>query len=166
MTFLFFVRTYWLQILVAAAFASLTVYAGAQKMAANDARADRDKVKAEFAEYKAAQAESAVLAAKAALMKTIADEKRKEAADAENETLKRDLADATRRLRDAANISGGSMPAAPAGSRCPDGQTCFDTAEYQRADGAFVGGARSLADEGTALNADLDTAKRWAVRNP
>jgi len=57
---------------------------------------------------------------------------------------------------------GGSMSPAPAASVCPPGQTCFGTAEYQRALGDFDRGARQLADEGTSVTAELEAARRWA----
>ena len=90
------------------------------------------------------------------------DRTKKEQADAENAKTVADLNARIAGLRKQLSTSGGSMSPAPAGSRCPDGQTCFDRAEYQRADGVFVAGARSLSDEGAAVTADLDTAKRWA----
>jgi hypothetical protein len=62
----------------------------------------------------------------------------------------------------ARDTRGGSLSEAPAGSKCPDGQTCFSTSEYQRALGEFDQEARRLADEGTSVTTDLNSAKRWA----
>lgn len=90
---------------------------------------------------------------------------RKEQADEEHRKRTAALAATVRGLRaDAAtrDTRGGSVPAAPAGSVCPEGQTCFDRTEYQRALGAFDRGARQLADEGTQVTIDLDIAKGWA----
>ena len=88
--------------------------------------------------------------------------KAKEIADADTTKLRTDNAALARRLRQSTRAGGGSLSPAPAGSKCPQGQTCFDTAEYQRADGIFVTGARKLADEGTAVSIDLNTARKWA----
>ncbi len=95
------------------------------------------------------------------------DIKRKERADeeharrtaADRRTIGRLRADAA--LRDS---RGGSAAPAPAGSGCPAEQVCFDRAEYQRALGAFDSGARRLADEGTQVTTDLNTARDWAQR--
>lgn len=54
------------------------------------------------------------------------------------------------------------VPAAPAASKCPDGQACFDRTELERAIEHFRDGVRGLADEGSAVMIDLDTAKEWA----
>lgn len=73
------------------------------------------------------------------------------------------------RLRNAAaarDSRGGSMSAAPPNSKCPPGDTCFDTAEYQRAIGEFDSGARRLADEGSKVEVDLDVARHWATAPP
>lgn len=93
------------------------------------------------------------------------DLKKKERADEENERRTAALAGVVRGLRaDAASRDsrGGSAAPAPAASRCSEEQVCFDRPEYQRAIGAFDSGARRLADEGTKVNTDLDTAIRWA----
>ena len=101
----------------------------------------------------------------AAAKRKLLDIKAKEYADEKNRT---DLAAARTRiakLRAARNDSrGGSVSATPAGSRCPDGAVCFDRAEYQRAVGDFTAGARRLADEGTQVSTDLNTAREWANR--
>ena len=95
----------------------------------------------------------------------LADLKRKERADEEHarrtaddrRTIERLRADAARR-----DSRGGSVSAAPAGSRCPEGQVCFDRAEYQRAIGEFDREARRLADEGTQVTTDLNAAITWS----
>lgn len=56
---------------------------------------------------------------------------------------------------------GGSGAENPGGSRCPEGQVCFDRAEYQRATGEFDQRARQLADEGTKVTQDLNTCIGW-----
>lgn len=145
----------WRLIAVAVVVGVLAIYAGLM-------RVERDAVRAEYADYRTKVAQAAAAAAQAALQRTIADEKRKEAADAENAHALATLAGTIKRLRDDARTSGGSVSASPAGSRCPPEQVCFDRAEYQRADGKFVAGARGLADEGSKVTVDLDTAAEWA----
>ena len=95
--------------------------------------------------------------------KEASDKQAKEKADAENKTTISNLRSDVKRLRDATNTSGGSVSDDPAGSRCPDGQTCFDTAEYRRADGVFVAGARKLSDEGSEIAVNFNTALKWAA---
>lgn len=90
------------------------------------------------------------------------DLKRKEKADEENRRTVAALRASVERLRSDFRPGGGAAAPAPAGSKCPDGQACFDRAEYLRADGVFVEEARGIADSCTAMNIDLDTAKRWA----
>lgn len=94
--------------------------------------------------------------------------KRKERADESH--AKKSAADrstiAALRLRlDAERDSrGGFVPAAPAGSECPDGYACFDRAELGVALRRFIDGLRGLADEGAEVERALNTAKEWAQR--
>lgn len=94
----------------------------------------------------------------------LADIKAKERAD-ENHDLRVALRDRTiAKLRADArerDSRGGSVSAAPAGSECPDGQVCFDRAEYQRALGEFDSEARRGADEGTKVAEEFDTIIKW-----
>ena len=90
------------------------------------------------------------------------DKQRKEKADAKNRIAIAGYRNTIKQLRESANTSGGSMSSNPAGSRCPEGQVCYDKSEYQRADGIFVKGARGLADEGSQIAIDLSTAQEWA----
>ena len=99
-------------------------------------------------------------AKKKAEKQAASDRQAKEKADEENKRTIADLRADIKRLRRPA--SGGSVSANPAGSRCPDGQVCYDKALYQRADGIFVAGARGLADESSEIAADLATAQVWA----
>lgn len=99
--------------------------------------------------------------------KEAADKKRKEQADAENKAAVAALsADVVRmrRERDAARRS--IVPQAPAGSKCPDGQACFDRAELEREIRGRLDEVRAelrkLVDEGSAVTIDLNTARRWA----
>jgi hypothetical protein len=142
----------WRLIAIVIAFAAIGGYAAVMRM-------QRDSVRAEYAEFREKSAQAAAAAAEIALKKTIADEQRKELTDAEHAKTVIALSARIKRLRDA-NPAGGFVPAAPAGSGRPD-LACFDRAEYQRADGVFIEGARGLSDEGTASTLDLDTAKFW-----
>ena len=126
-----------------------------------------DRLNAEYNQFKGG-VETAGRLAKAKADATVkADKAAKETADEENSrslataraTISKLRADAAKR-----DTRGGSVSPAPAGSRCPDGQTCFDRAEYQRAIGEFDSGARRLADEGTKVTTDLNTAREWATR--
>lgn len=126
-----------------------------------------DALAGEFGEYKAgvkARGQEAIIRAKA---QAATDKAKQEAANAENDrslgALRSDLA----RLRAdalARDPRGGSMSPAPAGSKCPDDQTCFDRALYQRAVGEFDSEARSGADEGSQVTVDLNSAKLWAQK--
>lgn len=121
-----------------------------------------DSVKSEYATFKAQVEANGRIAEANARAQEAKDKQNKEKADAENKRTTDSLRVAIKRLRDANDTSGGSMSGNPPGSRCPDGQTCFDTALYRGADGEFVKGARGLADEGSQVETDLNTARSWA----
>ena len=124
-----------------------------------------DKLNAEYNQFKGGVKSLGSAAEQAAAKRRLLDLKEKEYADAKNATDLAAARAAVARLRALAaqrDSRGGSVPAAPAGSRCPDGQVCFDRAEYQRAIGKFYTGARGLADEGTQVSTDLNTAREWA----
>jgi hypothetical protein len=151
----------WLAVLVLVAAAAAF---GAAKMHAHD-QIELDRVTAAYNRFVGGVAATGEAARKRAAEEAGKAKERKEQADAENRrSHDRDRAVIERLRADAAarDSRGGSVSAAPAGSRCPDGQTCFDTAEYQRALGEFDRRARQLADEGTSVATDLDTAARWA----
>lgn len=121
-------------------------------------RIERDAVRTEYADFRTKVAEAAALAAQQALQKTIADERRKESADAENAQALAILAGTVAKLRARPPVSLVSTASASAGG--PD-VACFDRPIVERAYGALVIGLRSLADEGSKATVDLDTAKRW-----
>jgi hypothetical protein len=102
-------------------------------------------------------------AAKKAKVQEMSDKLKKDTADAENKAAAaataRTIAE-LRHQRDSATR--GFLSATPPNSRCPDKQTCLDSAEFQRAYGEHVTRLRGLADEGTAVTTDLDTARKWA----
>ena len=139
---------------------------GAWKMHQHDAKA-YNALTAEYASFKGGVKGIGDAAKIASEKRKLLGIKAKEYADAKAVT---DLAAArasVARLRaDAAkrNSRGGSVSAAPAGSRCPSEAVCFDRAEYQRALGDFDRRTRQLADEGTQVTTDLNTAREWANR--
>jgi hypothetical protein len=95
--------------------------------------------------------------------RTAAEKLSKEKADAENAKTAAANAAAiavVRHQRDSARSA--FLSSTPPGSRCPDGQACFNRAEYQRAYGKLVADLRAIADEGTAVATDLNTARKWA----
>ena len=115
-----------------------------------------DEVRAEWSEAnKKAEA--------SARAKEAADRTIKEKADAENTAsvarLNADVAK-LRNERDRRNST--KLSAAPAGSKCPEGQACFDSASFESAYGELVADLRAKADECSAVTTDLDTAKKWA----
>lgn len=130
-----------------------------------DAKADLAIARDRYTSFVAATKKAGDDQNKEAEKKRLEDEKRKKEADDENS--RKHAADALtiaglRATAAKRNSGGGSVSPAPTGSKCPEGQTCFDRAEYQRAIGDFDSGARRIADEGTAVTADLDTSKKWA----
>ena len=126
-----------------------------------------DRLNAEYHQFKGGVETAGRLAKEKADKQAAADRKAKETADEENRRSHATARATISKLRAAAtarNSRGGSVPPAPAGSRCPDGAVCFDTAEYQRAIGDFDREARSGADEGTKVTTDFNTAREWANR--
>lgn len=142
--------------------------AGAAKMHAHDNIA-LEASEAKYNKFEGGVAALGTQAKKDAEAKRLKGIKDKEDADAENARDAAVVDAELARLRQLAaerNSGGGSMSAAPAGSKCPDGQTCFDSAQYRSAMGTADTGARRLAGEGTSVTTDLNTAKRWAQKLP
>jgi hypothetical protein len=140
--------------------------AGAFKMHEHDQIA-YNALADEFSRFKGGLEALGLAAEKRAKEQADRDKADKENTDAENKAARARDADTIARLRsDAAarDSRGGSVSPAPGGSKCPDGQTCFDRAEYQRALGEFDSEARRGADEGTSVTTDLDSAKTWAQK--
>lgn len=144
---------YWYVLVIAAALLALGGWGLKMK-------SERDAARVEYADYRKTIAEGAVKAAEAALKKTIADQRKRDEADAENLRLQRDLAAATRRLRDA-RATGSLVPAA---ASCPErpASACFNRDALERALRDFDAGIQGLVDEGGRAVIDLDTARRWA----
>jgi predicted nucleic acid-binding Zn-ribbon protein len=104
-------------------------------------------------------------AAKArAKQKELQDFLNKERSDAAYMAELDDLRARVKLLRDRGG-SGNHVPAAPAGSSCPQGQACFDRAELERALRNLVGGVRELVDEGSEVSKALKSAREWANGN-
>lgn len=123
----------------------------------------REKVVAEFTQFKVAtKAVGDAREAETARINKL-NKDNKEKADAENKrraaAMRADI-ERLRNERDSARSSFLSQP--PAGSVCPDGQTCVDRAEYLAAYRALVERLRAIGDQGTEVTNDLDTAKIWA----
>lgn len=126
-----------------------------------------DAVKAEYAGFKEKVKAAGEVAEAKARAKEAADKSLKEKIDRENKTLRANLADASKRLRDNA-AGGGRVPqiAAPAGS--PDEATISlavanrSLREYfEAARGLDIETARIII-EGAEGIADLNSAKSWA----
>lgn len=145
---------YWYVVAVAALIALLAGYGVTM-------RAERDAARSEYSDYRRQVAVAAQAAAEEALKKTIADEKRKEEADANNLRLRADLDLLTKRLRDA-RASSNFVPAA---ASCPErpASAAFDRVLLERALRDFDSAVQGLVDEGSRAVIDLDTAKRWAT---
>lgn len=143
----------WTWIAAVAVLGSIVAWGGYEKVRA-------DHVAAEYADYRAKVAQAAQAASEQALKKTIADEKRKEEADAETLHLRSQLAATARRLRDARAASS-ILP--PAASDSPDPTVaCFDRPILDRALRQLDADLSGIIEEGAAAVVDLDTAKRWA----
>lgn len=128
-------------------------------------RSQRDQARVELATFKEQVAQAAEAAAAEALKHTIADEKRKEDADAENARIHADDQRTIASLRDERDAARRRIvPPAPAGSKCPDGQACFDRAILEQSLRDYRSAIRGLVDEGSAVTVDLDTAKKWAQK--
>lgn len=154
-----FIKAGAVALILLAAFSAGAVWNG------NRWEAKYQKLESEYNQFKggvaalgeAAKVENAKIA--------LADLKAKERADEENKRQHTADIDTILRLRRAADSARGSfVPPAPAGTKCPDGQACFDGPELERALRGLVEEVRGLVDEGTSVATDLNTAKRWAQK--
>ena len=129
------------------------------------AREDLAAEKQAFASFKDQVKVIGEKAEREAAATKMADKLAKDTADAENAAAVARLNTAVAKLRRERDSARGSIvPAAPAGSKCPDEQACFDRASLESALRELAAGVRGLADEGAALEADLNTARKWAQR--
>ena len=142
-------RLFWEAVVVAA----LLAFAGAMYV-------QKNAIKTEYAEYRTQVAQAAQKASELALQRTIADEKKKEEADAENLRLHAALDATTRKLRDA-RANSNFVPAAASGSISP-ATACFSRTDLERALQQLDGEVQGLIEEGDRAIVDLDTAKKWA----
>lgn len=155
----------------------LLLAVGVQTWRLDRAETREKTVQASFDKFKGGIAALGAKAQADALKREKQDKERKEKADAENkqsqDLLQRDNAliradrDRLRRERDAARSR--SVPPTPQGSKCPDGQACFDRAllesalqEHRARIRGRLDDAGRLLEEGSTLEADLNTAKKWA----
>jgi len=134
---------------------------GAAKMHEHDAVA-YDELDREHAQYVAQTEAAGAQYEKERLEREAREKREKEKADAERTRSRTALDLALAELRRHADYGGGSAGANPPASKCPDGLTCFDRAEYQRALREFDSAARRLVDEGSKVVVDLNNAKNWA----
>lgn len=122
-----------------------------------------DKLNAEYSQFKGGVVALGTAAEQAAAKRKLLDIKAKEYADAKTVTDLAAARGAVARLRaDADRARGRGMPPAPAGSKCPEGQVCFDSALFERAERTRRESVRGLVDEGTALGVNLNIAFEWA----
>lgn len=123
-----------------------------------------EAVQAEFDKFKGGVAALGEKAKEEALRKELEDKQRKEKADEENRSTVATLnarVSQLRRERDAARSS--IVPPSPSGSKCPEGQACFDRAELERTLREHRQAVRGLVDEGSQVEIDLGTARKWAA---
>ncbi len=88
----------------------------------------------------------------------------------ENDKLARDNAALGKRVREGAGSSYVSAGQQPAGSKCPDGQACFDAREFDAALRESARGTQSFAEatvglvgEGASVALKLDTGIAWVA---
>ena len=90
------------------------------------------------------------------------DRQRKAASDASYEKALVVLGADIERMR-RARAGSNPVPAAPAGSRCPEGWACFDRAELEQAIRRLDADVSGIVAEGDSIALKLDTAIRWAA---
>lgn len=96
---------------------------------------------------------------KAAAAQALHELKNKERTDDENANRTADLNRELARLR---GLALNPIGPAPAASKCPEGQICFDAAEFDGARRNFYTELRSVAGDCKKVAIDLDSAKAWA----
>lgn len=122
-----------------------------------------ESVQTAYSEYRGGVKALGEAAAKRAALQALRDLQDKERADDEaKRNTDRFTADIGRLRQQLDNARRSTVPPAPTGSKCPDGQACFDRADLERALGKLLADVRGLADEGSKVVIDLDSAKRWA----
>ena len=122
-----------------------------------------EQLAAEYNQFKGGVAAIGRAANERNAKQALADLKSKERADEENVRTSTRLRADIKRLRDDNDRARGDrLPDSPAGSKCPEGQVCYDREELQRADRERRAAIRKLADEGTEIETDLNTARQWA----
>ena len=124
-----------------------------------------DRLNAEYNQFKGGVNALGTAAEQAAAKRKLLDIKAKEYAD---EDRIRKLAVAGRTIerlrRDADSARRSLLSAAPANSRCPEDQVCYDARAFERQRARHRDGVRRLLDEGTEVGIELDNAREWANR--
>lgn len=129
--------------------------------------------KTAFAEYRG-QVEALGQEAERRTQDRIAlDKARKEASDASYQVALASASTYIDRLHKQAGRSGVVLPPAPANTRCPETQRCFDRVEFDAALQRFadreteiVAATVGLVVEGAKVKLRLDNAIRWANPQP
>ena len=103
-------------------------------------------------------------AAKKAAVQEMSDKLRKDTADAEHKAAVARLTTDISKLRSERDARSRSheLPPAPAGSKCPDGQACFDYASLESTLRGFIKESRGWADQCAEIEAEINTARKWA----
>lgn len=129
--------------------------------------------RAEFAEFRGRVDALGQAAEQRARDRIALDKSRKEASDASYQVALTVLGADVERMRKQANPGGLKLSPAPANTRCPEGQRCFDRSEFDAAIGRYferetgsVERTVGLVIEGAKVKLRLDTAIRWANPTP
>lgn len=94
----------------------------------------------------------------AALQRARNAERTNDENDSRTAALSREL----KRLREQPKFAPGPAPIA---SKCPEGQLCFDSAEFAGAYGVFRGEIREIAGQCAKVELDLDSARKFENGN-
>lgn len=120
------------------------------------------KAAAAFEAYKSQVAGAAAERKAADARQALADLKAKERADENQNRRAARQRDRIVELRVDTDHRYEPAPAAAPSAVCPEGLACFDRDAFERARRDLVEGLRRLADEGTAVENALRTAREWA----
>lgn len=154
------ILAYWRWIALAVLLAASAAFGGATVYRHMNAKLRA--LQSDFDAFRGGVAALGIAAQKAATAKRLADQQRKDAADAENARSTADLNRTIAGLRLAADRARGRIvPAAPAASSRPD-LACFDRTLLEQAIGGLVGSVRGIAETGDQTAVDLNTAREWA----
>lgn len=160
-----FLFSNWKTVVVGLAIASLAGYIELIRVERDHYRGAFEKEHAAFGAFKVKLADEAEIQKQRAEAIEAHDGLLKLEADHDHETaLERLRADVERVRHERDSARSAFLSAAPAGSKCPDGQICVDRAEYLGAYRGLISEVRSAGDEGSEVTVDLNTAKLWATK--